>query len=239
MVCHKFSFRRLFQRIVLMALRIEEKKHLSAKGLLCGVREHFNKTKQPQKKGAGKAPEIPLVDCLMSGLAVFGLKFPSLLQFDKHRCEENVRYNLESLYGVERAPCDTQMRERLDTVEPENIRGAFRWVFRAIQRGKALKRYQFIDDHYLLLSDGTGFFSSKCICCDNCCVKNHKDGTKSYYHQMLGAVIAHPDHKELIPLCPEPITKSDGQKKMTVKGMLANACWSIFAGNIRTFLSSL
>ena len=30
---------------------------------------------------------------------------------------------------------------------------------------------------------------------------------------MLGAVIAHPDFKEVIPICPEPIMKEDGAKK--------------------------
>ena len=30
---------------------------------------------------------------------------------------------------------------------------------------------------------------------------------------MLGAVIAHPDLKEVIPICPEPIMKEDGAKK--------------------------
>jgi hypothetical protein len=33
------------------------------------------------------------------------------------------------------------------------------------------------------------------------------------YHQFLGAVIAHPDHKEVIPICPEPIMKEDGAAK--------------------------
>ena len=30
---------------------------------------------------------------------------------------------------------------------------------------------------------------------------------------MLGAAIAHPDLKEVIPICPEPIMKEDGVKK--------------------------
>jgi len=30
---------------------------------------------------------------------------------------------------------------------------------------------------------------------------------------MLGAAIVHPDHKEVIPLAPEPIIKQDGQSK--------------------------
>ena len=196
-----------------MTVRMEEKKHLSAKGLLKTVRQHFSEIASPKRQGAGKGLEIPLTDCLMSALAVFSLKFPSLLQFDEGKNEEMIRYNLESLYGVQRAPSDTQMRERLDEITPEKIRGAFKKVFTSLQRGKILEKYQFIDGHYLLLSDGTGFFSSKSVHCDNCCVKNHRDGSKTYYHQMLGAVIVHPDYREVIPLCPEPIVNSDGQKK--------------------------
>jgi len=190
-----------------------EKIHLSAKGLLQTVRQCFSKVSLPKKQGAGKDPEIPLEDCLMSGLAVFSLKFPSLLQFDQSKNEEIIRHNLETMYEVHRAPCDTQMRERLDQVPPEKIRGVFKKVFSSLQRGKVLEKYQFIDGHYLLLADGTGYFSSKTVHCENCCVKNHRNGSKTYHHQMLGAVIAHPDRKEVIPLCPEPIANTDGQKK--------------------------
>jgi hypothetical protein len=196
-----------------VTIRISEKKHLSAKGLLKTVRQCFSSIDIQKKGGSGKRPEIPLVDCLMSGLAVFNLKFPSLLQFDKGMEEEAVRYNLDTLFGVNKAPCDTQMRERLDQVPPKKMRSVFKKVFSSIQRGKVLEKYQFIDDHYLLLADGTGFFSSKSVHCENCCVKNHRNGTQTYYHQMLGAVIAHPDHKEVFPLCPEPISNTDGQTK--------------------------
>jgi hypothetical protein len=44
-------------------------------------------------------------------------------------------------------------------------------------------------------------------------VKEHKNGTVSYEHQMLGAVLVHPDLKEVIPLAPEPIQKQDGSTK--------------------------
>ena len=196
-----------------MAVRREEKKHLSVKGLLGTVRQYLSKVSLPKKQGAGNSPEIPLVDCLMSALAVFSLKFPSLLQFDENNDEEIIRHNLETMYEVQRAPCDTQMRERLDQVEPGKIRGAFKKVFSALQRGKVLEKFQFINGYYLMLSDGTGYFSSKKVHCENCCTKNHRDGSKTYHHQMLGAVIAHPDHKEVIPLCPEPIANTDGQKK--------------------------
>ena len=54
----------------------------------------------------------------MSGIAMFGLKYPSLLQFDQDtRNNERVQHNLKSLYQVERAPSDTQFRSRLDLID--------------------------------------------------------------------------------------------------------------------------
>lgn len=41
----------------------------------------------------------------------------------------------------------------------------------------------------------------------------------TYYHQILAAVIASPDRKQVIPLCPEHITKTDGETKMIAKEM--------------------
>jgi len=61
--------------------------------------------------------------------------------------------------------------------------------------------------------DGTGYFSSSKIHCSSCCVKEHYDGKKTYYHQMLGAVIVHPGYKAVIPLPVEPIKKQDGKTK--------------------------
>ena len=51
----------------------------------------------------------------MSAFAMFSLKAPSLLAFDKERAEGN----LHTIYGIQRVPCDTYMRERLDPVSPK------------------------------------------------------------------------------------------------------------------------
>ena len=156
---------------------------------------------------------INLVDCLMSGLAVFGLKYPSLLQFDQHNNEALIQANLQALYGVNRAPSDTYLRERLDTVNPEALRDPFKRLFAQLQRGKGLEGFGYLNGHYLLSIDGTGYFSSSKVHCKNCCEKHHRDGRVTYYHQMLGAVLVHPDQREVIPFAPEPILKQDGTKK--------------------------
>jgi len=150
----------------------------------------------------------------MSGLAIFGLKFPSLLKFEELKnSEKKIRHNLQTLYGIKQAPSDTCLRERLDTIDPRQIRRSFKHIFALLQRGKALEKYRYLDNHYIISIDGTGQYCSKSVHCNNCCEKNHRDGSISYYHHMLGAVLVHPDHKEVIPFAPEPIVKGDGNTK--------------------------
>ncbi len=181
------------------------RKHLSADALFRLVRSGFANSPDYRRSDT----EISLTDALMSAFAMFSLKSPSLLAFDKERAEGN----LHTIYGMERVPCDTHMREILDPASPESLRPSFKSVFRQLQRGKALEAMTFLDDHYLLALDGTGYFSSKTIHCASCLQKVHRNGSITYYHQMLGAAIIHPDSREVIPLMPEPIVKQDGRAK--------------------------
>jgi len=105
------------------------------------------------------------------------------------------------------------MRQRLDVVNPNLLRPAFKKVFANLQRGKALEDYKYIDNHYLMSIDGTGHFSSEKVQCKNCVVKNRRTGKTTYHHQMLAGVLLHPKKKQVIPICPEPIKKQDGQNK--------------------------
>lgn len=109
----------------------------------------------------------------MSGLAMFSLKFPSLLKFDENKAELEIKHNLRTLYNVEQTPSDTYMRERCDEVEPSEVRKAFKAVFACVQRGKGLESFEYLDNHYLLAGDGTGFFSSDSVHCKNCCTKHY------------------------------------------------------------------
>lgn len=185
-----------------------ENKSLSIKNLLRIAKEAFSQI------GTERDPkEISTCDCLISALAVFSLKSPSLLAFDKQRQEETVQHNLQTLFSIKNVPCDTYMREVLDEIDPQMIRKAFLDVFHELQRGKLLEEYRFLEDSYLCLVDGSGIFDSEKVHCQNCCCKHHKDGRISYYHQILAAVIAKPGMSQVIPLCPEPITKQDGATK--------------------------
>lgn len=136
------------------------RKHLSADALFGQLRSGFAEMTD-HRPGT---PKISLADALMSAFAMFSLKSPSLLAFDEERHEGNV----QRVYGMEQVPCDTRMREILDPVDPESLRPLFTHVFGALQRGKALEDMVFIEGHYLLALDGTGYFSSREIHCESC-----------------------------------------------------------------------
>jgi hypothetical protein len=187
------------------------RKYLSAPGLIKTVFQNFSKIPDPRE--FKKEPKISITDHLMSGLAIFGLKCPSLLNFERKRKETATEQNLRDLYLVEKAPCDTYLRERLDEVDPVSLRPAFKKIFSSFQRGKGLEEFEYLYGHVLISADGTGQFSSNNVSCPHCCQKNHANGTITYHHQMLGASIVHPDKKNVIPLCPEVIKNQDGNEK--------------------------
>ena len=112
------------------------RKNLSADGLHKIVRHSIYREKLPERPRL----KISWHDCIMSGLAVFGLKFPSLLKFEQSQCEPFIKRNLKNLYNIKQIPSDTYMRERLDELSPKNFRRAFKQIFAYLQRGKVLER---------------------------------------------------------------------------------------------------
>ena len=106
-----------------MTKRLAARKQLSADALFRNIRESFHDIPDPR---TGQ-PDISLPDALMSGLAMFALKEPSLLAFDQRRKKDEK--NLRMIFRMEHVPCDTRLREILDPVDPEQLRPAFRNVF--------------------------------------------------------------------------------------------------------------
>lgn len=159
-----------------------------------------------------KTISYKLSDVLMAALAMFGWKYPSLLQFDQSGSNPILRTNLKNLYGVSRVPSDTQRREILDPVAPDALRPAFHQIHRELQRQKALAQYRYLGG-YLISVDGTGQFSSTAIKGDECCGRVLRNGTTQDYPQLLAAVLVHPELKTVLPLFPAALTRQDGESK--------------------------
>src|SRR5262249_12228808 len=142
---HFFSVK---QRSVMNSPRINipVRKSLCADSLISTVYKQFQKIPDPRE--LPKTAPISFTDVLMAGLAVFGLKFPSLLQYDQNR--KTLDDNLRNLYHINRPPSDTYLRERLDELDPMFMRPAFRKIFVELQRGKCLEEFEFLEEGYLL-----------------------------------------------------------------------------------------
>ena len=152
---------------------------------------------------------ISLTAALLSAFAMFSLTAPALLAFDKERAEGH----WHTLYGSQRVPCDTYMRERLAPLSPQWLRPVFKSVLRPLQRGQALEPMTFLDDHSLLALAGPEDFASQAIPWAACLPTVHRHGAIPSCHQRLGAASIPPDLRAVIPLMPEPIVRHDGTAK--------------------------
>ena len=189
------------------ALPPKTRKHLSFDPLIRQIRL---RAKQLPETRVGTDCSYSVADAVMSCIALFSLKDPSLLAFQERRND----VNMKNIFRILQVPSDTQMREILDPLEPDWLRPMFNDVLRVLQRGKVLESYSFLGQYCLLSIDGSGYYSSKKVHCGSCLEKkNSKTGEITYHHQMLAVAVVHPDLKQVIPLAPEAIIKQDGDNK--------------------------
>ena len=156
--------------------------------------------------------EYRLHDFFMTGFAMMYFQDPSLLTFQRRLqkgCNSN---NLKTMFNIESIPKDTQLRDILDQAPMDKLALIFSDYLHQVQRNKYLEHYQFLDGRYLIPIDGSQYFSSKKLCCPGCLTKKSK-GKIRYHHQILQAVIVHPDMKQVLPLAPESIQNKDGLTK--------------------------
>jgi hypothetical protein len=185
-------------------------KHLSFGSLRHGLSSVFHDL--PDLRQPGKV-NYPLHDALMSGFACMFFQDPSLLQLQQRLEEAKHRNNLHTLFGIHETPESTQMRTVIDQVESHHFRPIFPTYLSRLQRGKHLDQFELFPGLHLCPIDGTQYFSSPHIHCQNCLTMTHQNGTTTYAHKVIQAGIMHPDHRQVIPLMPEEINNRDGGTK--------------------------
>ena len=67
--------------------------------------------------------------------------------------------------------------------------------------------------HYLVAVDGTGTFSSQRVHGPCCLWARHRNGSSTYSHQQLCAVMVHPDQRQVLPMAIEAVRNGDGSTK--------------------------
>ncbi len=149
----------------------------------------------------------------MAAFSVFFTQSPSFLDHQRLMKSNKGKDNAESLFSIEKIPCDNQIRNLLDPVPSATIFKSFQKVYEWLNKKGILKKFLYLDGEILIALDGTEYFSSKKINCPHCNCRNHRNGTTTYFHGCVTPVVVSPNQKQVINLEPEFIKKQDGHQK--------------------------
>jgi len=165
-------------------------------------------------KRTGKNIQYQMGDIVKAGFAVFFTQSPSFLARQRTLKKSKGSSNAETVFQMEKIPCDEHIRKMLDPVEPSHFYEEFHTVLGKLQHQGKLEPYRVLGGKYTLISlDGTEYFSSYEICCPNCLQRKRNNGQVQYYHTAILPVIVAPNNPHVISLPPEYISPQDGQEK--------------------------
>ena len=160
----------------------------------------------------------PLHDTLLSGFAMMFFQHPSLLQFQRAMAHRRRRCNLQTIFGVHQIPSDTQMREILDGVEPEAIRGVLPHLWGKVRRAGWGPRFTTTlpsgahqGTYYTVALDGSEYFRSTKVQCSHCLRQTDPQGRVHYSHKIVGATVVRAGAHQVLPLDVEEVRNATAE----------------------------
>jgi hypothetical protein len=172
--------------------------------------------KLPDSRGS-KHLTYSMEDILLSAFGVFYFQSGSWLNFQRNMQNQAGRNNAKSLFNVDNIPSDNHIRDVLDDIGIDKLQPMFDRIYKLLLKKKTLDKYQYFDNTLMILLDGTYYHSSQKIHCDLCQTRQKEDakGNKytEYYHSAITPIVAHPKSNNILPLLPEMISNTDGEKK--------------------------
>src|SRR5215468_2684653 len=88
--------------------------------------------------------------------------------------------NCETLFELTRIPSDNHIRTMLDPAEPELLHPVFTAVVDELEDIGGLDSFRRLDGHVLVALDGTQYFCSDKIHCEQCSKRLRSNGTTEY-----------------------------------------------------------
>ena len=169
----------------------------------------------------GTNKQYQIKDAALSAFSVFFTQCPSFLTYQKSMEQNKGNNNGRTLFGIDKIPCDNQIRDLLDPVHASCIAPVFDQTLNMLQETNVIDDFRSFNNDLLIALDGTWYYSSKKINCQNCLTKEHKEGTITYYHNTLLPVVVVPGSRRVIPLAPEFIRPQDGKEKQDCENAAA------------------
>ena len=149
----------------------------------------------------------------LGAFGIFFMQSPSFLEYQRQLKQRQGHDNAQTLFGVDPIPCDNQVRQLLDPIAPRYFNPVFFEVFAHLEQEHWLDPFRVLDQQLLVSLDGTQYFSSKALHCQNCLTRQLSNGQTLYYHTAITPVVVCPGHSQVIALAPEYIMPQDGHAK--------------------------
>ncbi len=170
---------------------------------------------------SGTNKKYKIRDAALSAFSVFFTQSPSFLAYQISMEQNKGNNNGRTLFRIDKIPCDNQIRALLDPVPANCLFPVFDKTLTMLQETNVLDEFRSFNNDLLIALDGTWYFSSKQIHCQNCLTKEHRDGTITYYHNTILPVVVVPGSNRVIPLAPEFIRPQDGKVKQDCENTAA------------------
>ena len=167
----------------------------------------------PDHRKGGNNTTYEMKDAALGAFAVFFTQSPSFLAHQKKMEDRKGRSNATTLFGIERTPSTPQIRNLLDPVPPEEFYPVFGDILAKLEKSETLAQFRASDDSLLVSLDGTQYFSSQKIRCEQCSQQRLNNGETLCSHKVVTAVVVHPNLPHVLPLEPEFIRPQDGHDK--------------------------
>ena len=186
------------------------------------ISEFRKKSKELTDYRTGNNKQYEMADVVLSGFSVFFLQSSSFLDWQRRMEDESEASNMKGLFGIKKIPGDTQIRNILDHVKPEEIYPLMEYLHNKLNEKKITKKFTGYKDNFLIAFDATQHFSSENISCGKCSVKVI-NGQEKYFHSALVPVLVQsgPKKNNVIALEPEFITPQDGKEKQDCENAAA------------------
>ncbi len=174
---------------------------------------HRQTAQLPDYRQEGPNTRYAIHDAALGACGIFFTQSPSFLEYQRRLQHTQGQHNAQTLFDVEQIPGDNQVRKLLDPIAPSHLDAVFVEVFKRLEQHHLLAHFRVLDDQLLVALDGTNYFSSQALHCQNCLTRQLTNGQTLYYHAAITPVIVCPGQAQVLALPPEYIMPQDGHAK--------------------------
>jgi len=192
---------------------------LTLKNIFAHFRARWQEAPDTRKPNNNR--RYQMVDAILSAFSVFFMQSPSFLAHQKVMQSKQGCNNAQSLFGIERIPCDQQVRKMLDPLPAQYFYDDFWLVLDELKTQPQMASFRSSLGTNLVALDGVIYFSSENLSCPECLKRQDRNGTEHFYHSVITPVMVKPGRAQVLPLPPEFIVPQDGNEKQDCERVAA------------------